>query len=58
MSRAIRVAPQAELRTLHIGRRGRRARHLILFRVVPDGAVEVLRFLHDAMDLPRYLPAD
>ena len=40
----------AGLRTLHLGRRGR---HIILFRVGSDvnRAIDVLRILHDAMDL-------
>lgn len=45
--------------TLHVARKGRKGRHFILFRVgrAPDGdVIEVLRLLHDAMDLPRHLP--
>jgi len=45
--------------TLHVARKSRKGRHLILFRVrhTPDGnVVEVLRLLHDAMDLERHLP--
>ena len=44
---------------LHVARKGRKGRHFVLFRVgrVPDGdVIEVLRLLHDAMDLPRHLP--
>ena len=46
------------LYTLHLSRR--RARHFILFRVTdPDGRrLDVLRMLHDAMDLVRHLPSD
>jgi toxin ParE1/3/4 len=46
------------LRSLHIARRGRKGRHFILFRIAEGGAnvVEVLRVLHDAMDLQRHLP--
>lgn len=47
-----------QLYTLHAARGGPRARHLIVFRVTPregDGLVEVLRILHDAMDLARHL---
>jgi len=45
------------LRTLHMGRRGR---HIILFRVgsEPDRTIDVLRILHDAMDLARHVPPD
>lgn len=47
------------LLTLHVSRHGRRGRHFILFRVdgrSTDPVIEVLRVLHDAMDLPRHLP--
>ena len=45
--------------TLHVARKGRKGRHFVMFRVgrAPDGEViEVLRLLHDAMDLQRHLP--
>ena len=45
--------------TLHIARKGRNGRHFVMFRVgrAPDRKViEVLRLLHDAMDLQRHLP--
>jgi len=45
--------------TLHVGRHGRRGRHFILFKVrmtAPSPTIEVLRFLHDAMDLRRHVP--
>jgi toxin ParE1/3/4 len=44
----------AGLRTLHVGRRGR---HIILFRVgsEADRTIDVLRILHDAMDLARHI---
>jgi toxin ParE1/3/4 len=43
------------LRTLHVGRRGR---HIILFRIgtEPDQTIDVLRILHDAMDLAQHVP--
>lgn len=44
------------LRTLHIARKGRRGRHFILFRASPDYAMDLLRILHDQMDLPRHIP--
>jgi toxin ParE1/3/4 len=38
--------------TLHVTRSGRKGRHFVLFRVRPNARqVEVLRLLHDAMDL-------
>ena len=46
--------------TLHVARDGRKGRHFVTFRVVrsPDrDVIEVLRLLHDAMDLQRHLPA-
>jgi len=45
--------------TLHVARRGRRGRHFVMFRIGQDRGrevIEVLRLLHDAMDLPRHLP--
>jgi len=47
------------LYTLHVGRRGRKGRHFVVFRIGRDQGrevIEVLRLLHDAMDLPRHLP--
>ncbi len=46
--------------TLHVARRGRKGRHFVMFRIGAEGGdkvVEVLRVLHDAMDLPRHLPS-
>jgi plasmid stabilization system protein ParE len=40
--------------TYHIGRPGRKARHLFLYRI--RDVVEIARFLYDAMDLPRQRP--
>jgi toxin ParE1/3/4 len=47
------------LLSLHVARRGRHGRHLVLFRIAPGGEpmIEVLRILHDQMDLVRHLPA-
>jgi toxin ParE1/3/4 len=68
--RALRAGPRTpgirvrseigdNLYTLHAARGGRRARHLILFRINEQPpVVEVLRFLHDAMDLARHVPRD
>lgn len=47
--------------TLHVARRGRKARHFVMFRIGRDNqteVIEVLRVLHDAMDLPRHLPLE
>lgn len=47
------------LSTLHVARKGRRGRHFVLFRTDIAGAViDVLRLLHDAMDLPRHVPPE
>jgi toxin ParE1/3/4 len=43
------------LRTLHIARHGRRGRHFLLYRTAPGRIIEVVRILHDSMDLPRHL---
>ncbi|MDE0331673.1 MAG: type II toxin-antitoxin system RelE/ParE family toxin [Nitrospinae bacterium] len=46
------------LMTLHVARGGRRGRHFVLYRVSGVGEplqIDVLRLLHDAMDLPRNL---
>ncbi|MBB4265829.1 plasmid stabilization system protein ParE [Roseospira visakhapatnamensis] len=47
--------------TLPVARGGRTGRHLIVFRIVPDDhhpTVDVLRILHESMDLPRHLTDD
>ena len=33
-------------------------RHFILYRLRPDGAVEVARILHDSRDIARHLPEE
>ena len=46
------------LMTLHVARGGRRGRHFVLYRAESQSEVsviEVLRLLHDSMDLPRHL---
>ena len=45
--------------TLHVARHGRKGRHFVIFRVGHDQGrevIDVLRLLHDAMDLPRHVP--
>jgi toxin ParE1/3/4 len=44
------------VRALHIGQRGRPARHVLFYRINAKGTVEVVRFLHDAMDFRQHLP--
>jgi toxin ParE1/3/4 len=46
------------LRSLHVAREGRKGSHFILFRLAPRSsidAIEILRVLHDSMDLARHL---
>lgn len=61
-------APGAKLRneiarglmTLHVARKGHRGRHFLLFRVSREAGrevIDVLRVLHDAMDLAQHLPS-
>jgi toxin ParE1/3/4 len=47
-----------ELMSLHVARAGNKGRHFILFRLTGDEGeetIEVLRILHDAMDLARHV---
>ncbi|HSZ08643.1 MAG TPA: type II toxin-antitoxin system RelE/ParE family toxin [Steroidobacteraceae bacterium] len=47
--------------TLHVARDGHKGRHFVLFRVGPgkhQRHIEVLRLLHDAMDLARHIPGE
>ncbi len=48
------------MHVLHVARNGRKGRHFVLFRVETaqaPHAIDVLRLLHDSMDLPRHGPA-
>ena len=40
---------------LHVARQRRKGRHLIVFRLGRKHIIEVLRVLHDSMDLARHL---
>jgi toxin ParE1/3/4 len=44
------------LRTVHVARQGRRGSHLLMYRVAPEATIEIVRILHDRMDLQRHLP--
>lgn len=46
------------IRTLHVARKRRKGRHYVLFRVAEgeERVIEVLRILHDSMDLQRHWP--
>ena len=52
----VREDIQPGIRTLHVARQGRAGRHFVVFRAV-GSEIDVLRLLHDSMDLPRHLPA-
>lgn len=44
--------------SLHVAREGRKGRHVVMFRIASRGAgevIEVLRLLHDSMDLARHV---
>jgi len=45
------------LLSLHVAQGRRKGRHLVLFRIgrSHEHVIEVLRILHDVMDLPRHL---
>ena len=46
-----------DIYTLHVARKGRHGRHFLLFRA--DSAkhqIDILRILHDSMDVQRHLP--
>ena len=61
---AIGVKPRDDIAkglfSFHVTRSGRKGRHFVIFRVArnQDPAIEVLRLLHDSMDVPRHLPPD
>jgi toxin ParE1/3/4 len=44
------------VRTLHVARRGRRGSHFLMYRVAPNSTIEIVRILHDRMDLQRHVP--
>jgi toxin ParE1/3/4 len=46
------------LRTLHVARNGRRGRHFVMYRAGAGRVIEVMRILHDAMDLARHVPTN
>ncbi len=41
--------------TLHAARQKRKARHFLVFRVLDIRTIEILRILHDRMDLARHI---
>jgi toxin ParE1/3/4 len=47
-----------ELHSLHVARQGRKGRHFIIFQTAdasPGKCIDVLRILHDRMELERHL---
>jgi toxin ParE1/3/4 len=46
------------IRTLHVARQGRKGRHFVAFSVSEGRIINVLRLLHDRMDLAKHLPED
>ncbi len=46
------------IRTLHVARQGRKGRHFVTFSVSEGHIINVLRLLHDSMDLAKHLPED
>jgi toxin ParE1/3/4 len=47
----------AGLRTLHVARHGRRGSHFLMYRAAPQSTIEIVRILHDRMDLQRHVPS-
>jgi len=45
------------LRTLQVARRGRPGSHFLMYRVAPKNTIEIVRILHDRMDLRRHIPS-
>jgi toxin ParE1/3/4 len=43
---------------MHVAWQGKKGRHFVMFRVAPERVIEVLRLLHDSMDLSRHWPND
>ncbi len=44
------------IRTLPVARHGRKGRHFLLFKVAQGQTIDVLRLLHESMDLARHVP--
>ena len=52
---AARDEIMAGLRTLHVARGGRRGSHFLMYRARPNGTIEIVRILHERMDLQRHV---
>jgi toxin ParE1/3/4 len=44
------------IRTLHVARLGRKGRHFVVYRVAEGHTIDVIRLLHDRMDLAKHVP--
>jgi toxin ParE1/3/4 len=42
------------IRSLHVQRKGYKGRHLLVFKEAKNQTIEVLRFLHDSMDVTHH----
>jgi toxin ParE1/3/4 len=50
---------EKNIRTLHVARNGHKGRHFVMFRVSTvqgQKVIDVLRLLHDGMDLQQHVP--
>ena len=45
------------LRTLQVAQHGRRGSHFLIYRAAPERTIEIVRILHDRMDLQRHVPS-
>ena len=48
---------KAGLCTLHVASRGRRGGHFLVHRVAAKSTIEIVRIVHDSMDLLRHIPS-
>ena len=46
------------LKSLHVARMGRKGSHFVVFRAATENIIDVLRMLHESMDLARHLPSE
>ena len=46
------------LRTLHVAQHGRRGSHFLMYRIARRDTIEILRILHDRMDIQRHSRID
>ncbi len=46
------------IHTLHVARESRKGCHFVVFSISEGNIINVLRLLHDSMDLAKHLPED